>query len=271
MLPLLLPANRKKLRLLARTNFYVIPPDCGRRGKLDRRSELESLFASGAPELRKPIRLLLADDLAVVRHGLRAFLESHGRFEVCGEAVNGRDAVRKSAHLTPDVVIMDLQMPLLGGVEATREIAKEHPHVQVVIFDILDSERILASAYAAGARVYVCKTGELHDLLPAIDALVEGHFFVSATILRRFGLATVELQSLMAGESPEILTSRERQVVKVLTEGKSNKEAAEVLGISVKTAETHRARIMRKLKMRSFAELVHYAIRNDYIRVAGGS
>lgn len=214
----------------------------------------------------QPVRILVADDHEVVRRGIRAVLEVQPGCEVCGEAVTGREAVRKARRLAPDIVILDIGMPELNGLDATRQIRKALPHTEVLILTMHESEQVVREVLAAGARGYLLKSDAGRDLVAAVEAL-RSHkpFFTSAVAeqLLEDYLKTAARPGV--AHSPTRLTPREREIVQLLAEGKSNKEVAAALGISVKTAETHRTKIMRKLDLHSLSELVRYAIRNKII------
>jgi DNA-binding NarL/FixJ family response regulator len=208
------------------------------------------------------LRILLADDHELVRKGLRATIESHHGWEICGEARTGREAVVKARELRPDIVVMDFAMPDLNGMEATRQIRASLPRTEVLILTMHDSERLIPELLAAGARGYVLKTDAGEFLVAALEALSEHKPYftpkVSSVVLQ--GYLNPETQ-----ESPE-LTPREREIVQLIAEGKATKEVAELLGISVKTADTHRTNLMRKLNLHSAADVVRYAIRNQIIQ-----
>ena len=216
-----------------------------------------------------PFRILLADDHEVVRAGLRALLEEQSGWEVVAEAVDGRDAVEKATKLKPDVVVIDIAMPSLNGLEAVRQIVKTVPNAKVLVLTMYDSDPLIQQVLQAGARGYLLKSDAGRDLVSAIDALRRNKTFftpkVSQMVLE--GYLDKSPREKEAEDEPESLrlTSRQREIVQLLAEGKSSKEVAAVLGLSVKTAETHRANIMRKLDCHSVTELVRYAIRNHII------
>jgi DNA-binding NarL/FixJ family response regulator len=203
-------------------------------------------------------RILLVDDHEVLRVGLRSLLDSRPGWDVCGEAANGREAVRLAAELRPDVVACDLALPELNGLEAIRQIKRALPGVEILVFTVNDSEQTMRQALQAGARGYLLKSEAKAHLLAAIDALTHHHpYFGSAaaeTVLDGF------LRTTPRGDA--LLTSREREIVQLLAEGKSNKAIAEALAISVKTVDGHRTSVMRKLGAHSLADVVRYAIRN---------
>lgn len=208
------------------------------------------------------IRIFLVDDHDAVRKGLRAMLESHPGWEVCGEASEGRSAVKSAIELKPDIAVLDLELPGLNGLEVTRLIKKELPDVEVLIYTMYETEELIRKVLAAGARGYVLKSDAGESLFEAVETLSHHKPFLtpvaSETVLEGF------LESHRR-EDQSVLTNREREIVQLLAEAKTNKEIAAALCISVKTVETHRAAIMRKLGINSIVELVHYAIRNSLV------
>jgi DNA-binding NarL/FixJ family response regulator len=216
----------------------------------------------------KPVRILIADDHEVVRRGIRALLETQSKWEVAGEAVTGRQAVEETRRLIPDLVIMDITMPEMNGLEATRQIRKELPQVEVLILSVHDSEQVVREVLEAGARGYVLKSDAGRDLITAVETLCRHKPFftekISEMMLEGFlkGSSAVEPHKVALGS----LTTREREIVQLLAEGKSNKEIADILQISIKTVETHRSHIMAKLNLHSMSDLVRYAIRNQIIQ-----
>jgi DNA-binding NarL/FixJ family response regulator len=212
-----------------------------------------------------PLRILVADDHHVVRTGLRTLLETKTGWQVCAEAANGREAVEKAGELKPDVAVLDIGMPLLNGVEATRQIRKLSPKTEVLILTMHDSEMLIQEVLEAGARGYILKDDADRNLIAAVSALSRHKPYLSSRVS---GVFSKSMQSLgdNSGSDRRRLTPREREIVQLLAEGKSNKEIAGLLSISVKTAETHRANIMLKLNMHSITELVRYAVRNRIIQ-----
>ena len=210
-----------------------------------------------------PVSILIVDDHPVVRKGLRALVESRRGWRVCAEAANGREAIARARAEKPDVAIVDIGMPGLGGIEATRQIRKVSPETEVLILSAHGSEKLVRELLDAGARGYLLKEDADVNLLEAIDALRKHTAFYSPKIA-----AWVARDERRArGKAPrDILTPRQRETIQLLAEGKSNKEVAVTLGISVKTVEAHRAHIMLKLNLHSVSELVHYAIRNDIVQ-----
>jgi DNA-binding NarL/FixJ family response regulator len=213
------------------------------------------------------LQILIVDDHEVVRRGLRVLIEPHPGWEVCGEAKDGREAVVKAKRLEPDVVVMDIGMPELNGLEATRQILKAARRTEVLILTAHESEQLVREVLEAGAHGYVLKSAAGRDLVNAIEALSKHEAFftnsVARIVLQSYGKKGLPEES--SGEPPLLLSPREREIIQLLAEGKSNNEVAEVLYISAKTVETHRAHIMAKLNLHSIAELVHYAIRNQIV------
>jgi DNA-binding NarL/FixJ family response regulator len=212
-----------------------------------------------------PLRILVADDHDVVRTGLRTLLESRKGWLVCAEATNGRDAVEKARECKPDVAVLDIGMPLLNGVEATRQIRKLSPATEILILTMHDSEMMIQSVLEAGARGYIVKDDAGRNLLAAVDAVRRRKPFLSSRVSDTAARVTPTDSSRMERTARQ-LTPREREIVQLLAEGKSNKEIATFLNISVKTAETHRANIMLKLNFHSVTELVRYAVKNKIIQ-----
>ena len=210
------------------------------------------------------LRILVADDHHVVRTGLRTLLETESGWEVCAEAANGREAVEKAKELKPDVAVLDISMPLLNGVEATRQIRKLSPKTEVLILTMHDSESLIQEVLGAGARGYILKDDADRSLIAAVKSLERHKPYLSTRVSEVFSKTVLSPNS----DSPldrRRLTPREREILQLLAEGKSNKEIGNILGISVKTAETHRANIMLKLDFHSITELVRYAVRNKII------
>lgn len=212
------------------------------------------------------IRILLADDHEVVRRGLISLLATRPDWQVCGEARNGREAVALAVKLKPNLAILDISMPELNGLEATRHIRKEVPETEVLVFSMYENEQFVRDLLAAGARGYVLKSDVSSQLLNAVDAVSRHKPFFTSEVAERVLEGFLRLGELSSEDSASgILTPREREIVQLLAEARSNKEVAATLGISVKTVETHRASIMRKLGITSIVDLVHYAIRNNLV------
>jgi len=208
------------------------------------------------------VRILLADDHEIVRQGVRALVESQTGWEICGEASTGREAVDLAERLKPDIVIMDIGMPELNGLDATRQIKRALPVTEVLIFTANETEEIVRHVFKAGARAYLLKAEAKQHLIQALEMLCKHRTYFSSKVSEMIFSGYMQGS---AGVEDTALTPRERETVQLIAEGKSNKEIADIFGISVKTVETHRAAIMRKLRLDSFAALVRYAIRNGII------
>jgi two-component system response regulator NreC len=214
----------------------------------------------------KKLRILLADDHTVMRAGLRALLESHPDFEVVAETENGRQAVELSTSLMPDVVVMDVGMPILNGIDATKQIVNQSPKTEVVILSMHTDESYVMRALQAGARAYLLKDSAAGDLMGAIAAVSNGKSFFSPKVSRILAEDYVRvLKQKGAVDSYDLLTSREREILQLLAEGKTNKEVAADLNISLYTVEAHRSHIFQKLDLHNSAELVLYAVRKGII------
>jgi len=214
-------------------------------------------------------RILIADDHEVVRKGLVALLQQQPDWQVCGEAADGREAVDKAQQLKPDVVILDIGMPSLNGLEATRQILKTNPNARILILTLHDSDQVVRDVLNAGARGFLLKSDAARDLVAAVEALRRDKTYFTSKV------ASLVLEGYLKGSTGPVsatvsrnrLTPREREIVQLLAEGKSTKEVAVALGLSVKTAETHRSNIMRKLQLHSVSDLVLYAVRNNIVHV----
>lgn len=212
------------------------------------------------------IRILLADDHTVMRRGLRLLLESHAGFKVVAEASDGRQAVEKAESVKPDVAVLDVAMPNLGGIEAAQRIVTALPHTAIVILSMHSDEGYVLRALKAGAKGYLLKDSAEADLLEAINAVHQGKAFFSPEISNMLVEDYVrELRTRGADDSFELLTSREREILQMLAEGKSNKEIAATLNLSLYTIETHRRNLQDKLNLHSLAELILYAVRKRVI------
>ena len=216
----------------------------------------------------KRTRILLVDDHQVVRRGIAGLLaDARPDWEVCGEASTGREGVAAAASLRPDIVVMDISMPEMNGLEATREILKDNPATQVLILSMHESEQMVHDVLSAGARGYLLKRDAGADLIAALVALCQHKVFFTSTVSEVVlnGYLGATSASAIADMPASRISPRERQIVKLVAESKSNKEVATILEISVKTVESHRANIMEKLGLHSVTELVRYAIRNNIV------
>lgn len=212
------------------------------------------------------VRILLADDHDVVRHGLRHLLEAEQGWVVCGEARNGREAVALAEQLAPDIAVLDITMPELNGLDATRQIRAACPDTEVLIFTMHESEELMREVFAAGARGYLIKSDAARYIVAAVESLSRHQPFfssqVSAAILGAFMREGAAKPSSLGDAS---LTPREREVLQLLAEGRRNKDIARQLDVTVKTVETHRAAVMRKIGAETVADVVRYAVRNRIV------
>jgi two-component system response regulator NreC len=212
------------------------------------------------------VKILLVDDHAVIRAGLRLVLERHSDFHVVGEASDGREGVTEAARLHPDVVVMDLAMPNLNGMEAARQIVASSPEMGIVVLSMHSDEEYVLRALKSGARAYVLKESAEADLIAAVRAVTSGKSFFSPKVSRMLVEDYVrQLQDREIEDSYELLTGREREILQLVAEGKSNKDIANLLNLSVYTVETHRANIMEKLSLHNVPELILYAVRKGVI------
>jgi two-component system response regulator NreC len=214
----------------------------------------------------KAIRILLADDHTVVRKGLRLLLESVPEFQVIADASSGREAVALAEQHMPDVIVMDVAMPILNGIEAARQITAKLPQTAVVFLSMHGDESYVLRALKAGARAYLLKDSAEYDLIQAVKAVSEGKAFFSPAISKMLVEDYMrQMRERGVEDSYELLTTREREVLQLLAEGKSNKDVAALLNLSQYTVETHRSNIFQKLNLHSGAELILYAIRKGVI------
>lgn len=213
-----------------------------------------------------PMRILLADDHTIVRQGLRKILEESRDWQVVGEAGNGRDAVRLALELQPDVAILDIGMPLLNGIEAARQIARRLPDTRILILSMHSDEAYIIQALEAGAKGYLLKDTADADLLGAVAAVMRGKSFFSPAVARVMLDDYVRrLRDRGIVDRYDTLSEREREIFQLIAEGKTNKEIAEILGVSPSTIETHRGHIMEKLDVHSAVGMVLYAVRKGII------
>jgi DNA-binding NarL/FixJ family response regulator len=216
------------------------------------------------------LRILLADDHEIVRRGLCSLLQKHEGWEVCGEASDGREAIAMAEQLKPDVIIVDIGMPHLNGLDTTRQLLQLDPRFKVIVLTITDSDQVIREALNAGARGFVLKSDAARDLVSAVEALQSKRMFftprVNDLVLAGF---LDKGHAISRNDAPilPVLTAREREVTQLLAEGKSSKEVASLLNLSTKTVETHRSNIMRKLNLHSIRDLVVYAIKNNIIQI----
>ena len=218
------------------------------------------------------LRILIADDHEVARRGIRSLLESRPGWEVCAEAKDGRDAVELATKTKPDLVLLDIGMPNLNGLEAARQILATNPNVAILILTMHDSDHVIREVLRAGARGFLLKSDAGRDLVAAVDALQSQRTFFTTRVSQMVldGFLSRDGQQPEVEETclnSEILTSREREVIQLLAEGRTSKEVAVTLNLSVKTAETHRTNLMRKLGLHSVADLTRYAVRNGIVQI----
>jgi DNA-binding NarL/FixJ family response regulator len=219
------------------------------------------------PDKGRAARIVIADDHEMVRRGLVATLADVERWTVVAQADNGRAAAELVATHKPDIAILDLSMPELNGLDATRRILAARPETCVLILTAHESEQLVREVLAAGARGYVLKSDAGRILVRAVEALLDGQTFFTSKVARLVLEGYLRGGGAEAQETAQTLSAREREIVQLLAEGASNKEVARALGISVKTAETHRSNIMRKMQFASLSDLVKYAVRNKIIEV----
>jgi DNA-binding NarL/FixJ family response regulator len=207
------------------------------------------------------LKVLVADDHAIVREGFRALLERNG-FDVSAEAVNGQEAVRLADEIRPDIAVLDVSMPILNGLDAGREIQRTHKNTHVVLLTMHAEDHLMAAALRAGIRAYVLKSQATEDLVLAIRSVMRRQIYLSP------GISKFAVDAYINGETApaDPLAPRERQVLQLVAEGKTSKEIASVLGLGTKTAESYRARVMRKLDIHDTAGLVRYAIRHGMVQ-----
>jgi len=216
------------------------------------------------------LRILLADDHELIRRGLCALLQKREGWEVCGEASDGRQTIEMAKQLKPDVVIVDIGMPHLNGLDTTRQLLQYDPNFKVIVLTITDSDQVIREALDAGARGFVLKSDAARDLVAAVEALQNKRMFFTPRVNDLVLAGFLEKgHALSRNEAPDLptLTAREREVTQLLAEGKTSKEVAVLLNLSTKTVETHRSNIMRKLNLHSIRDLVVYAIKNNIIQI----
>ncbi|HXW14418.1 MAG TPA: response regulator transcription factor [Terriglobia bacterium] len=217
-----------------------------------------------------PLRILVVDDHSIVRRGVRALLESENGWSICGEASTGAEAILQAKRLKPDIIVMDISMPELDGLEATRQIHAALPETPILILSMHDSHQHVREMLDAGARGYLLKS-DIDRILPvAIQALRQGkNYFspnVSQIVLDGF-LKGSAIRPRQSQQPSQRLTPRQREIVQLLAEGRTNKEIAAILGVSTKTVEAHRAHVMQKLELQSFSDLIRYAVREHIVKL----
>jgi DNA-binding NarL/FixJ family response regulator len=213
------------------------------------------------------LRILIADDHEVARRGIRSLLESHVGWEVCGEAADGREAVAYDSKLKPDVFLLDIGMPNLNGLDAARQILAMMPEARILILTVHDSEQVIREVLAAGARGFLLKSDAGRDLVAAVEALQYRRTFFTSKVAQMMIEGYLRPHDDRGASDQRVLTPREREVVQLVAEGKTTKEVATALSLSVKTAETHRTNLMRKLDLHSIADLTLYAVRNGIVQI----
>src|SRR5216684_8960207 len=213
------------------------------------------------------LRILIADDHEVARRGIRSFLEAHPGWEICGEAKDGREAVECANKMKPDVVLLDIGMPGLNGLEAARQIHATCPEIRILILTMHDTEQVVQEVLAVGARGFLLKSDAGRDLVAAVEALQHHRTFFTTKVAQMVLEGFLHPGAEAEHPAKHVLTPREREVIQLLAEGKTSKEVAVALNLSVKTAETHRTNLMRKLDLHSVADLTRYAVRNGIVQV----
>ncbi|MBI2849839.1 MAG: response regulator transcription factor [Chloroflexi bacterium] len=216
--------------------------------------------------MQKKIRVLIADDHAIVREGLQAILTVQPDIEVVGEAVDGGEAVNKARELQPDIVLMDITMPVMNGLEATRQIKNENPETKILVLTMHEEDDYFYRILEAGASGYFVKGGSFRELLSALRAVWRGDVFIYPTMAKK--LLSNYLEGIKSGQEVDKyrkLTEREREILRLVADGRTNQEIAEILFISPTTVQTHRAHMMAKLQLHNRAELIKYAIRQGFV------
>ena len=213
------------------------------------------------------LRILIADDHEIARQGIRALLEDHPGWEVCAEAKDGREAVAMATSMGPDILLLDIGMPNLNGLDAARQILVTNPDARILILTVHDSEQVVREVLATGARGFLLKSDAGRDLVAAVEALQNHRTFFTPKVAQM--MLDGYLRPHEETERPThcVLTPREREVIQLVAEGKTTKEIATALSLSVKTAETHRTNLMRKLDLHSVADLTLYAVRNGIVQI----
>ncbi len=213
------------------------------------------------------LRILIADDHEIARQGIRSLLEDHAGWEVCGDAKDGREAVALAATLNPDVLLLDIGMPNLNGLDAARQILAISPDARILILTVHDSEQVVREVLATGARGFLLKSDAGRDLVAAVEALENQRTFFTPKVAQMMLDGYLRPHEPTEANAHTVLTPREREVIQLVAEGKTTKEIASALSLSVKTAETHRTNLMRKLDLHSVADLTLYAVRNGIVQI----
>jgi two-component system response regulator NreC len=213
------------------------------------------------------LRILIADDHTLFREGVRKLLEDQPGIEVVGEASDGREAVRKVHTLRPDVVLMDIAMPSLNGLEATRQIKRDHPEVSVLVLTMYDHEEYFRQVLEAGASGYIIKRAATSDLVAAIFAVYNGEAVLSPSITRLLLEDYFRRESDKSETEPDLLSPREREILQLIAEGNTSREIAEILSLSIKTVQSHRSSLMQKLDLHDRGDLIKYAIQKKIIEI----
>lgn len=213
------------------------------------------------------LRIFIADDHELARQGIRNVLETHPEWQICGEARDGRETVEAAALLKPDIFLLDIGMPNLNGLDAARQILAMNPEARILILTIHDSEQVVREVLAAGARGFLLKSDAGRELVAAVEALEDHRTYFTSKVAQMMLDGYLRPQDDTIFSSQPILTPREREVIQLVAEGKSTKEVAIALSLSVKTAETHRTNLMRKLNLHSVADLTLYAVRNGIVHI----
>jgi DNA-binding NarL/FixJ family response regulator len=213
----------------------------------------------------RAVSLLVADDHEIVRRGIRALIQEQPGWQIAAEAKDGRDAVTKATQFQPDVAILDITMPSLNGLDAAMQIAKLSPRTKVLILTIHESDELSRKALDVGARGYILKTDAAFDLITAVSSLLSDKVFFTPKVSQMVLNGYLRKGPTVSEDEPLQITAREREIVQLLAEGRHSKEVATVLDITVKTVESHRSNILRKLHFHSVTELVRYAVRNHIV------